>query len=76
VTVDAADNSITAARERPTPETSFVHDFIGLGSLPGNVRFMITARTGRLFSLQLPEAYRRVPIPAFEAKETSDASWW
>jgi hypothetical protein len=72
VAVDAADNSVTAARERPTPEPSFVHDFVRLGSLPENVRFVVTARTGRLDILGLPESYRRVPVPAFEPGETSE----
>ncbi len=71
VAVDAADNSVTAACERPCPETSFVHDFVHLGSLPGNVRFIVTARTGRLDILKLPESYRRVPIPPFTPEETA-----
>ncbi|MBS7812855.1 hypothetical protein [Roseococcus pinisoli] len=72
VAIDAADNSITAARERPAPEPSFVHDFVRLGSLPGNVRFVVTARTGRLDTLGLPDGYRRLPIPAFALGETEE----
>ncbi|WP_270934315.1 hypothetical protein [Falsiroseomonas oryzae] len=72
VAVDAADNSITAARERPVPETSFVHDFTRLGTLPENVRFVVTARTGRLDTLGLPEAYRHLPVPPFKPEETAE----
>ena len=32
----------------PPAERSFVHDFMTLGELPGNVRFILTGRTGRL----------------------------
>ena len=52
VAVDAADNSVTAARERGGQERSFVHDFVLLKELPLNVRFVVTARTGRLQSLR------------------------
>ena len=72
VAIDAADNSVVAARQRPTLEPSFVHDFVRLGSLPGNVRFVVSARTGRLDTLALPERYRRVLIPAFDRGETSE----
>ena len=71
VAIDAADNSVTASRERPSPEKSFVHDFVLLGSLPENVRFIVTARTGRLDSLELPERYRPAPIPPFTSEETA-----
>ena len=48
IVVDAADNSVTATGTRSPAERSFVHDFMTLGELPGNVRFILTGRTGRL----------------------------
>jgi hypothetical protein len=72
VAIDAADNSVTAACERHTPEASFVHDFVRLSTLPGNVRFVVTARTSRLGNLGLPEGYRRLPVPPFERGETAE----
>ncbi|WP_439597982.1 AAA family ATPase [Falsiroseomonas sp.] len=72
VAVDAADNSVTAARERPLQEPSFVHDFVLLKSLPANVRFIVTARTGRLDLLGLPDNYLTSFLPAFELGETAE----
>ncbi|MDT8332902.1 hypothetical protein RQ831_17745 [Roseomonas gilardii] len=71
VVIDAADNSVTAATERCPPETSFVHDFVLLQDLPKNVRFVITARTGRLESLRLPERYECLPLQPFDRSETA-----
>ncbi|MBZ4421773.1 trypsin-like peptidase domain-containing protein [Myxococcus sp. RHSTA-1-4] len=72
VAIDAADNSVTAARERVPPETSFVHDFVLLQELPPNVRFVVTARTGRLSELRLPTHYERVPLGPFTPEETAE----
>jgi hypothetical protein len=44
VAVDAADNSVTAASTRSPPERSFIHDFVALGELPRNVRFICSHR--------------------------------
>lgn len=71
VAVDAADNSITAATTRSPRETSFVHEFIGLGDLPTNVRLIVTARTGRLPSLQLPDNFVQIPMKGFARDETA-----
>ena len=72
IAIDAADNSVTAARERGSPETSFVHDFVLLQELPANVRFVVTARTGRLPDLRLPLHYERVPLGPFTPGETAE----
>jgi hypothetical protein len=68
--VDAADNSVTAANSVTPPERSFVHDFVNFGSLPDNVRFLVTARTGRLDQLKLPTRFHRVPLEGFTRDET------
>lgn len=69
--VDAADNSITAASTLSPPERSFVHDFVSLGDLPTNVRFVVTARTGRLFSLNLARGFTQLSITGFARNETA-----
>ena len=72
VAVDAADNAVVAAQERSPPETPFIHDFVGLTEQPGNVRFVVTARTGRLMTLQLPRCYHLKEIEPFSRQETSE----
>ena len=71
VTVDAADNAITAALTRTPPESSFVQDFVGLAGQEENVRFVVTARTGRLPELNLPSHYKKVEIGPFALEETA-----
>ncbi|RIJ09707.1 hypothetical protein DXT77_14765 [Pseudomonas sp. 91RF] len=70
IAVDAADNAVTAATTRKPPEACFVHDFLQLGDLPPNVRFVVTARTGRLAELALPSSYRLAEIEPFTREET------
>ena len=71
IAVDAADNSVTAAATRKPPEASFVHDFLRLGELPPNVRFLVTARTGRLPEIALPSSYEALEIRPFTREETA-----
>jgi hypothetical protein len=71
IVVDAADNSVTAANTQSPPEKSFVHDFALLGDLPRNVRLLITGRTGRLPSLNLPDSFISLPITGFTQNETA-----
>lgn len=70
--IDAADNSITAANTRIPLEQSFVTDFVRLMDLPENVRFVITARTGRLSELGLPSYYQTIEIEPFSLAETEE----
>jgi hypothetical protein len=70
IAVDAADNAVTAAITRRPPEPCFVHDFLELGNLPPNVRFIVTARTGRLDELELPSSYCLQEIKPFTCDET------
>lgn len=71
IVVDAADNSVTAAKNQAPPERSFVHDFVSLGDLPKNVRFLVTARSGRLPSLALPRNFTLREITGFAPHETA-----
>ena len=71
VVIDAADNSVTGAKQCKPEETSFVHELIKIGSLPSNVRLMISARTGRLDSLSIPPKYNSVEISNFSLEETA-----
>ncbi|MDE3042262.1 MAG: ATP-binding protein [Nitrospirota bacterium] len=70
IVVDAADNSVTAASTRSPAEPSFVHDFMALGELPKNVRFIVTGRTGLLQKLHLPHSFTHLPITGFTYNET------
>ena len=72
VAVDAADNAVVAAERRQPRELSFVHDFVRLTDLPPNVRFVLTARTGRLQCLQLPANYLKIEIGPFKPAETRE----
>lgn len=69
VAVDAADNAVTAA-DQTAGTQSFVPAFLELGSQPPNVRFLVSARSGRLNQLALPREYKRVPLAGFTLEET------
>ncbi|WP_454741346.1 hypothetical protein [Cupriavidus necator] len=70
VALDAADNSITAASRRVPAERSFVHDFAALGDLPSNVRLLISTRSSRRASLELPSTFKLVEVFDFLPEET------
>lgn len=70
VVIDAADNSVTGAKQCKPEEISFVHELIKIGNLPANVRLMISARTGRLDSLSIPPKYNSVEVSNFSLEET------
>lgn len=72
IAIDAADNAVTAAQSRMPVETSFTQDFVLLTGLPENVRFVVTARTGRLEQLKLPSNYQQILIGPFSRPETSE----
>lgn len=73
IVIDAADNSVTAAKSQASGEKSFVHEFFNLGELPDNVRFLVTARTGRLDSLELPPKFaKKIEIGGFTLNETGE----
>jgi hypothetical protein len=71
VVADAADNSITAAENQS--ERSFIKDLVLLGDLPDNVRLVITSRTGRLETLNLPPTFGSpLEIKGFSLGETGE----
>ena len=74
IAIDAADNAIVASKERQPAEAAFVHDFVQLMELPANVRFVISMRTGRRGSVELPARYRQFRIPPFSLQETGEYS--
>jgi hypothetical protein len=69
IAVDAADNSITAARH--FGERSFVEDLISIGDLPANVRILLSCRTGRLSELKLPADFKPMTLNGFTSGETA-----
>ena len=71
IVVDAADNSVMAASSREPQEQSFIHDFMALGELPSNVRFIVTARTARLTTLRIPEKFEKHEISGFSREDTA-----
>lgn len=70
VQVDAADNSVTAAAEND--EHPFVFDLVqaDLGSLPDNVRVLVSARKARADSLKLSGDTKTFTCPPFNRDET------
>ena len=72
IAIDAADNAVSAARNRMPVEVSFIHDFVLLAGLPVNVRFVVTCRTGRIEDLRLPSSYQMIEIEPFSRPETAE----
>lgn len=83
IAIDAVDNAATAAKGRVPREAPFTRDFLDLRDVPENVRFIVTARSGRLDHLELGEQYQILEIQPFSEAETAshlertwpDISW-
>ena len=71
IAVDAADNSVIAANSIKPQDHSFVHDFMRLGGIKDNIRFVVTTRTGRLGLLDLPPTFLKMEMGGFEGPETA-----
>ena len=69
VAVDAADNSIAAAKNQG--DRSFVTELMSFSDLPSSVRVIVSARTGRLDELKLPLDFAKIKLPAFTHDETA-----
>lgn len=78
IVVDAADNAVVAAERCVPPEPSFIPDFVRLGSVPQNVRLIVTCRTGRMNDLNLPSNFLPIKIDGFSEAETAChvATYW
>ena len=76
--IDAADNSIMAAKARGRDESSFVTELMSMRDLPANVRVIVSARTGRLGELNAPPEYQQIELTGFSAEETAAnvARYW
>jgi energy-coupling factor transporter ATP-binding protein EcfA2 len=78
VAIDAADNAVSAGKACKPPQESFISSVANLGVLPRNVVLIITARTGRLDSLELPSTFDRIPVATFTLDESAAhvRSYW
>ncbi|GAA5531408.1 ATP-binding protein [Herpetosiphon gulosus] len=69
IVVDAADNALTAALTQG--DKCFISDFLSIGTLPSNVRLLVSARTGRLPMLELPYTFDKFELSGFTLDETA-----
>ncbi len=69
ILIDAADNAVAASRIPPAGEC-FVHDLTRMRQLPDNVRIVVSTRTSRKNSLELPSECEEVFCPPFSPEET------
>ena len=70
IVVDAADNSLTAARH--FGDRSFVEDLISIRDLPHNVRLILSCRTTRIQELNLSADFKRRLLDGFTKAESSE----
>lgn len=66
--IDAADNSITAAKN--SGEKSFVEDLVNI-EIPNGCHIIVTSRTYRKDILSLPDTFIDIPLNPFSKEETS-----
>lgn len=66
--IDAADNSITAAKNNG--EKSFVEELVNI-EIPDGCHIIVTSRSYRKESLNLPDKYTDVELKPFSLKETT-----
>ncbi|QNP48155.1 hypothetical protein [Diaphorobacter aerolatus] len=72
IAIDAADNAIIAADGREPAERAFVLDFVRIETIPENVRFIVSARTGRMSQLDLPTSYKHIELSPFDLSQTTE----
>lgn len=72
IAIDAADNAIIAAEGREPAERAFVLDFVRIETIPENVRFIVSARTGRISQLDLPASYKHIELSPFDLSQTTE----
>ncbi|WP_313578883.1 ATP-binding protein [Chishuiella sp.] len=66
--IDAADNSITAAKN--SREKSFVEDLVNI-DIPIGCQFILTSRSYRKYSLNLPDEHLDIELKPFSLEETT-----
>jgi hypothetical protein len=66
--IDAADNSITAAKN--SGEKSFVEDLVNI-EIPEGCNIIVTSRSYRKDSLNLPDRFVDIPLQPFSKEETT-----
>lgn len=66
--IDAADNSITAAKN--SGEKSFVEDLVNI-EIPEGCNIIVTSRSYRKDSLNLPDRFVDIPLHPFSKEETT-----
>ena len=72
IVVDAADNAVLAAQEKPEP-ISFVHDLLQLDkAIPANVHIVLTCRPERFDLLKAPSGIPRVELTTFTKADTAE----
>jgi hypothetical protein len=72
IIIDAADNAVTAAMGADPKERPFIFDLFeaNLASLPDSIRFVVSCRSGRRDTLQIPANATQIPCPPFTEDET------
>lgn len=73
IMIDAADNAVTAAVKTAQVDPCFVHELCSadMFSMPANVRIVISSRTARKSSLNLPRDTPEIICPPFSHVETA-----
>ena len=70
ILIDAADNAVAASQIPIPADECFVHDLVRMSELPDNVRIVVSTRTSRKNSLNLPPERKEVVCPPFSPEET------
>jgi len=73
IVIDAADNAVTAAAKAAQVDPCFVHELCAadIDALPANVRVVISSRTARKSSLNLPLHTPEIICSSFSPDETT-----
>lgn len=72
IVVDAADNAVLAAEEKPEP-MSFVYDLLKLDkAIPANIHIVLTCRPERFNLLKAPSGIPRLELPTFTKADTAE----
>lgn len=70
IVIDAADNIVIHAASHTPPESCFLDQLVAFTDLPSNVRIVVTCRTSRLATMNLPEGTEKILCPEFSLSET------